>query len=517
MTFEKDTAPAVDRQAWTLATATVVVVFAFMGWLFFDAVSGAIRVWNRSETFTHCYLILPVSLYLLWENRAALARVAPKPVPWLLVMLLPLLVVRLIGDVASVQELEQLAIVAMAEVVLVAVFGWQVFRVAWFPFLYLFLLVPSGEWLVPRLQDFTADFSVGALRLLGIPTLHDGIFINIPNGSFRVAEACAGLRFLIASIAYGLLFAYMVYRSWTRRLIFVALSFIVPLIANGFRAFGIIYLSHITDNQVAIAADHLVYGWFFFAFVLALLTWIGFGFREDIKDEADEEKAPAGPAPVAGKPAMTIVTGVVAALLVAVGPAYAAFIAGTPSAASIKLVAPTVAAPWQPVDDDMGGWNIVHPNADAILSQAYEVDGTVVMLKIAYYAYERDGAELISHKNRLYDDEAWKRVASLNGTLAPDGEAMQVRGERLQNRGRGLVVLPVYWVDGRFTANRLEAKLSQVNARLVSGRLAAAQVVVATPTAVDADTALATLKAFVDKLDSLGPTLAAAKAKAKDE
>ncbi|MEQ9641999.1 MAG: exosortase A [Alphaproteobacteria bacterium] len=514
MTFEKDTTPAVDRRAWMLATATVLAVFALMGWLFFDAVSGAIRVWNRSETFTHCYLILPVSLYLLWDNRAALARVAPKPMPWVLVLLLPLLVVRLIGDVAGVLELEQLAIVAMAQVVLLAVLGWSVYRVAWFPFLYLFLLVPSGEWLVPVLQDFTADFSVGALRLLGIPTLHDGIFITIPNGNFRVAEACAGLRFLIASIAYGLLFAYMVYRSWQRRLVFVALSFVVPLIANGFRALGIIYLSHVTDNQMAIAADHLVYGWFFFAFVLALLTWIGFGFREDIEAEKTERAAPAGPAPIAGTPFAMVLTGAIAALLVVSGPAYATYIVGQPATTAVALQAPPVAAPWRPTTRDLGGWHIVHRHPDAMLSQSYEADGKLVQLEIAYYAYEREGAELISHNNRLYDDETWKRVASLNGTLAPDGTVLQVRGERLQYAGGSLVVLPFYWVDGHFTASRLRAKLAQVSARLLTGQVAAAQIAVATEAGNDPEAALATLRAFVDKLGPLAPTLAAARAKA---
>ena len=41
-------------------------------------------------------------------------------------------------------------------------------------------------------------------ELMSIPVFHDGIMIEIPNGLFRVAEACAGIRFLIAG---GLMFA----------------------------------------------------------------------------------------------------------------------------------------------------------------------------------------------------------------------------------------------------------------------------------------------------------------------
>jgi exosortase len=74
------------------------------------------------------------------------------------------------------------------------------------PLLYLFFLVPSGEFLVPKLQEFTASLAIGGLQIVGVPVYSDGIFIQIPEGAFVVAEACAGLRFLVASIAYGAIF-----------------------------------------------------------------------------------------------------------------------------------------------------------------------------------------------------------------------------------------------------------------------------------------------------------------------
>ena len=58
----------------------------------------------------------------------------------------------------------------------------------------------------------------------------DGYTIEIPEGTFYVAEACAGLRFLIASIAFGCLYALLMYRSPVRRTAFIVISIVVPII-----------------------------------------------------------------------------------------------------------------------------------------------------------------------------------------------------------------------------------------------------------------------------------------------
>ena len=123
---------------------------------------------------------------------------------------------------------------------LFAVLGGTVYRRLIAPFLYLYFLVPSGDYLIPTLQDFTGRFAVAGIQLLSIPVYSDGNTIEIPAGTFTVAEACAGLRFLVASIALGVFYATEIYDSWLRRTIFIALCVIVPVIANGLRAFGLL-------------------------------------------------------------------------------------------------------------------------------------------------------------------------------------------------------------------------------------------------------------------------------------
>ena len=159
------------------------------------------------------------------------------------------------------------------------------------PLLYLFFLVPFGGFLTPALQNFTSHFIARGLDLLGIINYSNANTIEIPEGTFYVAQACAGLRFLIAAVAFGVLYALVIYRSPGRRITFVAVSLVVPVIANGLRALGIVVLGHYLGSARAAATDHILYGWLFFSIVLLLLILLGLPFRQDARPIARAKPA----------------------------------------------------------------------------------------------------------------------------------------------------------------------------------------------------------------------------------
>ena len=92
------------------------------------------------------------------------------------------------------------------------------------------------------------------------------------------------MRFLIASVALGTLYGYWIYRSWTRRAIFMGVSVIVPLIANGFRCLGIVLLGYILSSAEAATVDHILYGWIFFSIVSLILILVGLPFRQPMAE-----------------------------------------------------------------------------------------------------------------------------------------------------------------------------------------------------------------------------------------
>ena len=108
---------------------------------------------------------------------------------------------------------EEVALVGMLVALFIFVFGREVSKRLVFPLAFLFFMVPVGDALITPLQDFTARFAVELLRLSDIPVFHDGVMIQIPNGLYEVAEACAGIRFLIANLVISALFAHLAYEK----------------------------------------------------------------------------------------------------------------------------------------------------------------------------------------------------------------------------------------------------------------------------------------------------------------
>jgi exosortase A len=278
--LDKPHAPTSWREL-KVAVAPICVGLLALGLVFHAEVMAAIGVWIDSTAYNHCFLVLPIVAYLIWDRRAVLTGAAPQPWPAAAILALPVSAAWFLADRAGIMEGRQLAAMCLVELLLLAALGWRLYRALLGPLLYLFFLVPFGAFITPQLQDITAWFTAHGLDLLGIPNYSDGYMIEIPEGSFIIAQACAGLRFLIAAIAFGCLYALLMYRSPLRRTLFILVSVVVPVIANGFRALGIVVLGHVLGSAKAAATDHVLYGWMFFSIVILLLVILGLPFRED--------------------------------------------------------------------------------------------------------------------------------------------------------------------------------------------------------------------------------------------
>jgi exosortase A len=274
-------APAIRAQLLRTVLLPLLLCLLALVCLFWTEIDSAVTVWSTSTAYNHCFLVLPIAVWLAWERRARLADLTIRPLPWAALLAVPLALAWFAAERLGIMEGRQLAALGIVDVTVLTLLGWQVVRAFAAPLIYLVFLVPFGAFLTSSLQDITVHFVVTGLDLLGITNYSDGYTIEIPEGVFYVAEACAGLRFLIAAIAFGVLYAFMLYRSPMRRLVFVGISVVVPVIANGFRALGIVVAGHVIGSAEAAAADHLIYGWLFFSVVILLLILAGLPFRQD--------------------------------------------------------------------------------------------------------------------------------------------------------------------------------------------------------------------------------------------
>jgi len=316
------TAPATVTPAptWPRYAGALLLLLAWALFWYFDTASAMVGIWLRSDTFTHGFVVVPIVLWLVWHKRATLAQLQPQPNAWALLPLALAAFAWLLGDLVAVNALTQLALVSMLVLLVPALFGLAITRMLGFALAFMFFAVPFGEFAMPQLMQWTADFTVMALRASGVPVYREGLQFIIPSGSWSVIEACSGVRYLIASLTVGVLFAYLNYQSTLRRAVFIVVSILVPIVANWLRAYMIVMLGHLSGNKLAAGVDHLIYGWVFFGIVILLMFMVGARWSEP---EPAAPMATAGAATQAPSPQLVqaqarfVWVAVLAALLVA--------------------------------------------------------------------------------------------------------------------------------------------------------------------------------------------------------
>jgi len=483
------------RIAAALVLSTVFWLLAWYG----DTVQSMVVTWQRSDTFAHGFLIAPISVWMIWQRRHAVAALDLRPDFHVLPLLALVGFGWLLGQMAGAGVVQQFGAVLMIPLVVWAILGTAVVRTLAFPLCFLLFAVPFGEFMELPLMEYTADFTVAALRLTGIPVYREGQFFMIPSGSWSVVEACSGLRYVIASLTVGVLYAYLTYRSLARRAIFVALSVIVPIVANWLRAYMIVMIGHLSEMKYAVGIDHLIYGWLFFGVVILILFWIGSYWREDL----DLRPAQPSPAPSATRRQLSLASIMAAAIaaagVVAVWPVAAVRLEAVGAYGPPALQAPPSAEDWQPVAGRLTDWTPRFFNFRARIQQAYGKEASRVGVYIGYYRNQRQGAQLITTQNTLVvsNDREWKNIGETRRTPVFNQGEISAIETKLRGRSTSLLVWRWYWVDGQYIVNPYWGKLLQAKSRLLGrGDDAAIVIVYATYDERPQDAEQA-LKAFV--------------------
>lgn len=471
--------PAPKEGRWLL----LMLVASALLWLFAwygDTVQTMIATWNSSETYAHGYVVAPISAWLIWRNRRALSAVDPHPNFWMLIPLAFVGFIWLLANLATVAVVQQYALVLMIVFMVATILGNALVRTLAFPLLFLLFAVPFGEVLLPALMAHTADFTVFALKLTGIPVYREGLYFMIPSGSWSVIEACSGLRYLVASVTLGVLYAYLTYTTLRRRILFILLSIAVPVIANWLRAYMIVMIGHLTSMKHAVGVDHLIYGWVFFGLVMLLLYWVGSFWREDSPSVVQTQSVTANDNMLTVSRWKSILAATVAASgMMTLAPAIASHLQG--AARTVPLLhLPRSVGNWQTVAGSLTGLRPQYMNPSAHLSQSYEGRNARVELFVSYYRNQRPGAQLISSKNALVHttDKSWAILGSGERQVEVDGEKMRVLESRLKSGDTQILAWHWYWIDGHYTSNAYWAKLLQARSML-SGRGDDAAVMVA--------------------------------------
>jgi exosortase A len=502
MTWSRDIQPGLPY-GWP-AALTLLALFSLLAAAFlWPSVQSITHIWFNSETYAHGVIIPALALFLAWTRRRELARVVPEPTTWGILWLVAAGLAWILARSVDVKVVQHFALMAMLPGLVVTLLGVQVARILVFPLAYLFFAVPFGDFIVPVLQEYTAWFAVWLLQLSGLPMYREGLYISIPAGDFVVAEECSGVRYLFASVALGLIYAYISYRSLWRRAALVALAIALPIIANGIRAWGIIMIAHWTDMKHAVGVDHLIYGWVFFGFVMLLLFWLGSLWWEK------GDHAPSGAPEAAMSPRnMPLLSS--AGLLLALVAVLAAPRGGElwmeQRARSVVWEEPpslpVAPAGWSGPHEGADDWRPRYFDADTEMAGVYRSGGDTVELHLYRYPNLGQGSEIVSWRNRIYDGTTWRRSSERTQSLSLNGGVtLQVHETVLRGPG-GVrrIVWHWYQVGDHATRRGVEVKLREAAAVFAGDGRGAFLVAASTEDADPLDPARERLARFVREL-----------------
>lgn len=474
-------------------TFTVISIFLLLSILgiFYQTTSSMVSTWIRSETYTHGFLILPIVVWLIWQKRELLSHYPPTPNYIALIPLSIAGMVWMLGYLVDVLVVQQLALVAMLVLSFLVVMGLRLFKVLLFPLIFLFFAVPMGEGLVPAMMEYTATATVALVKLSGIPVYRDGMFISLPSGDWSVVEACSGVRYLISSITLGCLFAYINYSSYRKRVIFIVVSAIVPIAANGLRAYMIVMLGHLSGMELAVGVDHLIYGWVFFGLVMLILFSIGSKWRDSedrekvILNNSDQGLESTSPARVIHKHLM--VSFLVALVAVSLWPAWIyALNQQQRMDAYAEIQIPGDQINWQKNKEKLWEWTPRTVGPDQEINQFYSFisnHSEPVGLHVALYPEQKQGAEVVNSQNKLFNNtmSRWRVAKKSTKRIVLNGQEITVISAVVTGPKESLLVWYWYRIGRYYTADNYMAKFREVEARLFDGRKDAAILTISTP------------------------------------
>ncbi|OEU67302.1 MAG: VPLPA-CTERM-specific exosortase XrtD [Desulfovibrio sp. S3730MH75] len=291
-------------------TALVSFISAVAAWivLYFDSFPALIRRWSNDD-YSYCWLVVPLAIYVAWQRRDMLPKVAKPSLKTGYLALLGVVVFFFLGKIASIDALVFVSMWLSVVVLVLFAFGLRSMKALFFPLLVLAFAVPPppfiNRMLTFKLRLLSSDFSVRMMQFIDIPVYREGNVIDLGMIKLHVVDACSGLRFLFPTILLGILIGYWFSnRGWQRFIVFLA-TVPTAIVTNALRIAIVGYIARNVSVETAENFFHDASGMVIYLLSIALLVMLSlilnlFGSKESVRySESSSElysKAKSSPA-----------------------------------------------------------------------------------------------------------------------------------------------------------------------------------------------------------------------------
>jgi len=499
-----------------LLIALLLTTLAFSGGLI-----ELVGRWHRQEEYSHGFFLPLISLWLLWQRRAALKQSMGAPSAWGLVCLVTSALMLVVGEFSAIFILIQTGyLLALCGIVL-AYGGTSLLRLTLLPIGLLLFAIPLPYFvdsqLSWRLQLVSSNLGVGLLRLLDYPVYLEGNVIDLGMYKLQVVEACSGLRYLYPLLSIGFLMAYMYPAAMRYRLALFLSTIPITVLTNSMRIAMVGVLVSAWGNGMADGFLHYFEGWVIFLICQLIMMaeiWLieRFTLKRsliDVQQFPIPDALPPTGLPLVGNPLRWLLVGM--ALMAAAG-ATSWFVAqrveARPERTSLKTF-PLKIGTWQakesslPIEVEQAlGFD------DYVLADyAQEGSSKSVNFYVAYYASQRKGVS--PHSPQVCIPGGGWVISALGNAPVKLGAAGSVDVVRIIISKDGQRQLVYYWFEqrGRQLSNEYLMKWQLLVDAITRNRTDGALVRVVTPVQPNEDIAVADerLRQFLQGAEPLLP------------
>jgi exosortase len=259
-----------SRDWWQWLTLTALLVL-----LYYGVAARLIQQWINDPNFSHGFFVPAFSAFVVWDGRKRLAALPLQPSWWGTLVVALALSVLVLGVLGAELFLSRCSLVLLLGGLLIHFRGWAWFRMLFFPWAFLFLMIPIPVIIFNQitfpLQLLASQLASSTLAFLGVPVLREGNVINLPAMSLEVVEACSGIRSLMSLGTLAIIYGYFLESGIWRRVLLALGAIPIAVAANALRIVGTGLLCQYWDPEKAMGFFHTFSGWLIFVISLFLL------------------------------------------------------------------------------------------------------------------------------------------------------------------------------------------------------------------------------------------------------
>lgn len=263
----------------------LVIVLSGIVYSYWPTIFALVKQWLNNDDFSHGILVVPMSIYLIWEKRRQLAAADIQPDWRAFPVLILAICIFIVGELGAELFTTRVSMIVMLIAVIWMLYGYAVIKIIRFPLLFLFLMLPLPGFIYRNitfpLQLISSTWSTSLLHLLEISAYREGNVIDMGFTQFQVVEACNGLRFILPLLTLGVMFAFWWNKeiSWWQRIVLITAAIPIAILANVIRIAGTGIISMHWGTEAAEGFFHGFSGWAVFMLCFMFYVMLNYGLK----------------------------------------------------------------------------------------------------------------------------------------------------------------------------------------------------------------------------------------------